>query len=74
MAFDAGKLIDTIETAMRIAHTVVTLAEDTVEALSPADQSEFRRRLIELRAENEAGFDRLQAKLAKLIFAETPND
>ena len=67
MALDLNKLMATIEAATRVARVAVALAEEVAESFSPADQDTLRVRLIELREQNEEGFERLQAKLAKLI-------
>jgi hypothetical protein len=67
MSFDVTKLLSTIEAATRVARVAVALAEDVAESFSPADQDTLRVRLMELREQNEEGFERLQAKLAKLI-------
>ncbi len=69
MAFDINKLMATIEAATRVARVAVSLAEEVAEALSPADQSTLHARLIELREQNEEGFERLQTKLAKWMAA-----
>lgn len=67
MPFDLNKLLGTIEAASRVYNAVVSLTEDAALIISPADQGLLRNRLMELREQNEEGFDRLQAKLLKLM-------
>ena len=67
MGFNLNKLLATIEAASRVYNTAVSVAEDAALTLGTADQGTLRVRLIELREQNEEGFDRLQRKLALLI-------
>lgn len=67
MTFDLNKLLSTIEAASRVYNVAVSLAEDAALTISPADQAVLRERLMELREQNEEGFDRLQAKLLKVM-------
>ena len=73
MAFDLNKLMATIEAATRVARVAVALAEEVAESFSPADQDTLRVRLMELREQNEEGFNRLQVKLA-ILAAEAKAD
>lgn len=67
MRADLNKILATIEAAQRVYATVLSLAETAALAMSKDDQQELRRKLMELRAENEEGFPRLDRKLADLI-------
>jgi hypothetical protein len=67
MAVDFNKLLATIEAASRVFNVAISLAEDTALALGKSEQAMLRTRLMELREQNEEGFDRLQVKLARII-------
>lgn len=73
MAVDLNKLLATIEAASRVYEVAKSLAEDAAIALGKNDQDALRIRMMELREQNEEGFDRLQAKLAR-IMQEGGND
>lgn len=67
MAVDLHKLLATIEAASRVYEIAKSLAEDAATALGKNDQGALRVRMMELREQNEEGFERLQDKLARLI-------
>ena len=67
MAVDLNKLLATIEAASRVYQVAISLAEDAAIALDKNDRDALRIRMMELREQNEEGFDRLQVKLARIM-------
>jgi hypothetical protein len=67
MAVDLNKLLATIEAASRVYEVAKSLVEDAAILLGKNDQDALRVRMMELREQNEEGFERLQAKLAQLM-------
>lgn len=67
MAVNLNKLLSTIEAASRVYQVAISLAEDAAMALGKNEQDALRARMMELREQNEEGFERLQAKLAHLM-------
>ncbi len=67
MAIDPLKILRIIETGQRVMLQLASFAEDFTALLSPADARALQAALAEIKAENDAGHERLQAKLAAII-------
>lgn len=67
MAIDPLKILRIIETGQRTMLQLASLAEDFTALLAPADARTLQAHLAEIKAENDAGHERLQAKLAQII-------
>ena len=67
MAVDLNKLLATIEAASRVYNVAISLAEDFAKAFNKNDRDALRERMMELREQNDEGFERLQAQLAGVM-------
>lgn len=67
MSLDIQKLLNAVSAAASAYQAALDIAEDAVAVISPASQADLKDRLAHIRAENDAGHARLQAKLDVII-------
>ena len=67
MSLDIQKLLNAVSAAASAYQAALDIAEDAVAVISPASQADLKDRLARIRADNDAGHARLQAKLDAII-------